>query len=102
MAFIQRNLWDANAGRYRPAAPAKTGALPWDFMWGNGVAFSALVGGARLDPRTYRPLLDAFFNGLEAYWDKDAPIPGYDAYFASPTGDDKYYDDNETTTSGWR
>jgi predicted alpha-1,6-mannanase (GH76 family) len=38
--------------------------------------------------------MDAFFGWLEAYWDKDAPIPAYDAYFASPTGDDKYYDDN--------
>ena len=94
MDFIQRAFWDAKARRYRPAAPPKPGAPPFDFMWGNGVAFSALVGGARLDPGTYRPLLEAFFNGMEVYWDKDAPIPGYDAYFASPTGDDKYYDDN--------
>lgn len=94
MAFIQRNLWDARAKRYRPAVPAKEKSLPFDFMWGNGVAFSALVGGARLDPRTYNPLMEAFFAGLEAYWDKDAIVPGYDAYFASPSGDDKYYDDN--------
>ena len=94
MGFIQRALWDPKARRYRPVIPPKPGALPYDFMWGNGVAFSALVGGARLNPRTYRPLMEAFFDGMEAYWDKDAPIPGYDAYFASPTGDDKYYDDN--------
>lgn len=94
MDFIQRAFWDARAGRYRPAVPPKADALPFDFMWGNGVAFSALVGGAHFDLPTYRPLLSAFFEGMEAYWDKDAPVPGYDAYFASPTGDDKYYDDN--------
>ena len=95
MEFIQRTLWDPKARRYRPAIPRDPEALPYDFMWGNGVAFSALVGGVRLNPNKYRPLMDAFFAGLEAYWDKDAPIPAYDAYFASPTGDDKYYDDNE-------
>ncbi len=94
MDFIQRFLWDAKAHRYHPSYPMKPGALPFDFMWGNGVAFSALVGGTRLNPRKYRSIMDAFFGGLEAHWDKDAPIPAYDAYFASPTGDDKYYDDN--------
>jgi predicted alpha-1,6-mannanase (GH76 family) len=63
-------------------------------MWGNGTAFSALVGGTRLEPPKYRPLMDAFFQGIEVHWDKDAPIPAYDAYFASPINDDKYYDDN--------
>jgi uncharacterized protein YyaL (SSP411 family) len=38
--------------------------------------------------------MDAFFAGLERYWDHWAPIPGYDAWHASPNGDDKYYDDN--------
>ena len=30
---------------------------------------------------------------MDAHWDKDAPIPGYDAYLS--TSGDKYYDDNE-------
>jgi uncharacterized protein YyaL (SSP411 family) len=94
MDFIQTNLWDASAHRYHPAFPRDPKSLPWDFMWGNGVTFSALVGGLRYDPAKYRPLMDAFFDGLQGYWDKDAPIPGYDAYLSSPTGDDKYYDDN--------
>jgi uncharacterized protein YyaL (SSP411 family) len=94
MDFIQTNLWDASAHRYRPAFPRDQKALPWDFMWGNGVAFSALVGGLSHDKAKYRPLVDAFFDGLQGYWDKDAPIPAYDAYLSSPTGDDKYYDDN--------
>jgi len=92
--YVQGRLWDPKAGRYRPSDPPKPGALPYDFMWGNGVAFSALVGGTKLDPAKYKTLVRAFFDGLEKYWDRDAPIPGYDAYFASPTGDDKYYDDN--------
>jgi len=95
MDFIQERLWDPKVGRYRPAFPPKPGALPYDFMWGNGVAFSALVGGTRLNPNKYKPLMEAFFAGMEAYWDKDAPIPAYDAYFSSPDNDDKYYDDNE-------
>lgn len=94
MAFIQSRLWDPKAHRYRPSVPLKPRSLPYDFMWGNGVAFSALAGGARLDPTTYTPLMEQFFGGMEAHWDKDAPIPGYDAYFSSPTSDDKYYDDN--------
>jgi uncharacterized protein YyaL (SSP411 family) len=94
MHFIQQRLWDAKAKRYRPAYPPKSDALPHDFMWGNGVAFSALVGGMHVNPSKYVPLAAAFFEGLEGYWDKDAVIPAYDAYLASPIGDDKYYDDN--------
>jgi uncharacterized protein YyaL (SSP411 family) len=94
MEFIQRDLWDSKTHRYRPASPRKPDALPYDFMWGNGTAFSALVGGTRLEPAKYRPMMDAFFHGIEIHWDKDAPIPAYDAYFASPNNDDKYYDDN--------
>jgi uncharacterized protein YyaL (SSP411 family) len=93
-AYIQRAFWDEKAALYRPASPPDPKALPYDFMWANGVQFSALVGAARHNPKEYRPVMDAFFRGLDRYWDAAAPIPGYDAYFSSPTGDDKYYDDN--------
>lgn len=88
-------LWDANAGKFHPASPMDPKALPYDFMWGNGVAFSMLVGATRYDRATYQPYLLKFFEGLDSHWDKWAPIPAYDAYFASKNGDDKYYDDNE-------
>ncbi len=93
-AFIQTNLWDADAKRYHPAVPRDPKALPYDFMWANGVQFSALVGALRYDRRKYRPIVDAFFEGLNRYWDSRAAIPGYDAYFSNPGSSDKYYDDN--------
>ncbi len=92
--YIQRAFYDPKAGLYRAAAPANPKALPFDFMWANGLQFSVLTFAARSDPAKYRAPLNAFTDGLEKYWDKDAAIPGYDAYFASKTGDDKYYDDN--------
>jgi predicted alpha-1,6-mannanase (GH76 family) len=92
--YCLKSFWDDKANRFCPATPMKSDALPWDFMWANGVAFSMLVGAVRHNPRYYRPHLDRFFDGMEGYWDKNAPIPAYDAYLASPTSDDKYYDDN--------
>ena len=92
--FIQHNFWDASAKRYRPAFPPDPKALPYEFMWANGIQFSALVGGLRFD-KTYRPLLDAFFDGLEAHFDHAAAHPAYDAYNASKDHSDKYYDDNQ-------
>jgi uncharacterized protein YyaL (SSP411 family) len=92
--FLRTALWDERARRFRPAIPREKDALPWDFMWANGIAFSAIVGGVAADAARYRPWLEAFFDGLDGYWDRWAPIPAYDAYLASPDGDDKYYDDN--------
>jgi hypothetical protein len=63
-------------------------------MWANGIQFSALVGGLRHNPAKYRPLVDAFFAGMDAHFDTNAIIPAYDAYFSSPGNSDKYYDDN--------
>jgi uncharacterized protein YyaL (SSP411 family) len=101
IAFIQEQFYDTQAGLYRPAAPIDPKALPYDFMWGNGVQFSALVAAARHQPDKYRPLLSAFASGLKRYWDEAAPLPGFDAYFASPTADDKYYDDNAWLVLGF-
>ncbi len=92
--YIQRTFWDEKAALYRPASPPDPRALPYDFMWANGVQFSALTGAARHNPRRYRPVMDAFFRGLDRYWDADAPVPGYDAYWSSRDSDDKYFDDN--------
>jgi Glycosyl hydrolase family 76 len=88
------NLWIPEKGRFRPATPMAKNALPYDFMWGNGVAFSMLVGAARASPAKYQPILSRFFDGLEGYWDTRADVPGYDAYLSSPGNSDKYYDDN--------
>jgi len=91
---IQENFWDPKARKYRASFPVDEKALPYDFMWANGVQFSALVGGIRANSRKYAPLAIAFFEGLNDYWDTRAPIRGYDAYLSSPGNSDKYYDDN--------
>jgi hypothetical protein len=65
-----------------------------DFMWGNGVMFTALLGAARDDPATYRPRLDAFFKSMDRYWDAKSKIPGYEPSPTKGNGNDKYYDDN--------
>ena len=92
--YIQRAFYDPTAKLYRAAAPADPKALPYDFMWANGLQYSVLVMATKSEPQTYKPVLYDFTQGLQKYWDKDAPIPGFDAYFSSPDGDDKYYDDN--------
>ena len=101
MNFIQTNLYDSKAKLYHPAVPMKDKELPYDFMWGNGVMFSALVGATKNNPEKYKPVLYAFAEGLKKYWDEQAPVPGFDAYFSSPDGDDKYYDDNAWLVLGF-
>ena len=81
-------FWDERARKFRPTTPPNPKVLPWEFMWGNGVAFSMLAGAGDT------PKMGAFFEGLQGYWDTNAPIPGYDAYLSSPGSSDKYYDDN--------
>ena len=92
--YIQRAFYDPGAKLYRPAAPVKPNALPYDFMWANGLQHSVLTFATKYEPEKYKPVLYDFTQGLQKHWDKDAPIPGFDAYFASTTDDDKYYDDN--------
>ena len=86
--FCRMQFFDESAGRFRPATPTDPKALPWEFMWGSGVAFSMLVGAKD------RARMARFFDGLEGYWDTRALVPGYDAYLSSPGNSDKYYDDN--------
>ena len=101
MNFIQENLYDQKAKLYHPNTPQRRRDTGYDFMWGNGVMFSALVGAARYNPEKYKPVLYDFAEGLKKYWDDAAPIPGFDAYFSSPDGDDKYYDDNAWLVLGF-
>lgn len=93
--FIQQHYYDPATGLYHPNYPQDPKGLPYDFSWGNGVQLTSLVSAAKYDPETYKPVLYAFANGMKKYWDADAPIPAFDAYFASPSSDDKYYDDNQ-------
>lgn len=93
--YIQSHFYDAAAKRYRPSFPVNPKALPFDFMWANGVQYSAVVAAARWNPAKYRKLLYDFSDGMESgYWDPQAPVPGFNAYCSGPGGTDKYYDDN--------
>lgn len=65
-----------------------------DFMWGNGVMLSALVGAARQDGAAYSPRLHRFVRALDRYWDSQAAVPGYEPSPTQGGGHDKYYDDN--------
>src|SRR5206468_11033686 len=65
-----------------------------EFMWGNGIMFSALLGAARHDPQTYSPLVTRFFKSMDRYWDTRVKIPGYEPLPTRGGGNDKYYDDN--------
>jgi uncharacterized protein YyaL (SSP411 family) len=86
---IQQTYWIPSQRLYRGKPDAKDVEL----MWGNGIMFSALVSAARHDPKSYQPVMSDFFDALDRYWDKKAPVPGYEP---APTqgGRDKYYDDN--------
>lgn len=99
--YIQRSFYDEKEGLYRAAQPVDPKALPYDFMWANGVQFPTLVGATKWQPERYGPALAAFTTGLTRYWDKDAAVPGFDAYFSSKDGDDKYYDDNAWLVIGF-
>lgn len=90
--FVQTHFYNAPLQLYRPEFPVKASDPRADYAWGAGVWLTALVSATKHDPKTWRPKLDDFADGLEKYWDANAPVPGYNA---NPDGSsDKYYDDN--------
>ncbi|RYX85527.1 hypothetical protein EON83_06075 [bacterium] len=97
---IQRDFYVQNEGIYHGEIPVNA-KLPYEVMWGNGVQFSVLAAAARYEPDSFKKPFYEFTKGLERYWDKDAPVPGFDAYFSSRDGDDKYYDDNAWLVLGF-
>jgi hypothetical protein len=92
--FIQRAFYDEQAKIYHSTAPLDPKGLPYAVMWDNGVQLPVLVAATNYEPERYKKILYDFSKGLERYWDKDVAIPGFDAYFSGPGGNDKYYDDN--------
>jgi hypothetical protein len=89
--YLQKTFCDPKTGLYIRSA---TDHKP-DYVWREAAAFSALVGAARHEPRTYRPVLARFFAALDAYWDTKVAIPAYEPAPTRGNGNDKYYDDNE-------
>ena len=98
--YIQSHFYDAKTFRYHASSPIDPKALPYDFMWANGVQFTVLAAAAHEDTHKYKSVLYEFAHGLESYWDPEAPVPGYNAYCSGPRGTDKYYDDNEWMALG--
>jgi hypothetical protein len=88
--YLQNTFWDPKTSLYRRSV---TDGNP-DFMWPNGVAFSALVAAARHQPQEYGPVLERFFKAMDRYWDTKVKIPGYEPAPTPGGGNDKYYDDN--------
>ncbi|MGH7131360.1 MAG: glycoside hydrolase family 76 protein [Phycisphaerales bacterium] len=90
-AAIQKDFFNEKTGLYAQSLSKREP----EFMWGNGVMFSALVAAARHEPGTYRPVLERFFAGMDRYWDAKAKAPGYEPSPTNGNGHDKYYDDNQ-------
>lgn len=90
-ASIQKEFFDEKGGLYAQSLAKRDP----EFMWGNGVMFSALVAAARHDPATYLPILDRFFTSMDGYWDTKSKVAGYEPAPTKGDGHDKYYDDNQ-------
>ncbi|HEX8910967.1 MAG TPA: glycoside hydrolase family 76 protein [Humisphaera sp.] len=89
-SHLQKTFYDPARGFYVKAANDRSP----DYVWRQAAAVAALVGAARHDPTTYRPVLDRTFRGLDAFWDAKAAVPGYEPAPTRGNGHDKYYDDN--------
>ena len=90
-ASIQMQFYDEKTGLYAQTLQKRDP----EFMWGNGVMFSALVAASRHEPKMYRPVMERFFTAMERYWDAKAKVPGYEPSPTAGNGHDKYYDDNQ-------
>lgn len=99
--FVQQNFYDPSAGLYRPSFPVNPDELPYDFMWGHGVQFTAVTAAARYQPDPYLAVLYDFANGLKRYWDPGADIPAFDAEISTVNRFEKYYDDNQWLILGF-
>lgn len=99
--YIQTHFYDAAARKYHDTYPLDPKGLPWTVMWANGVQWRVLAAAAQEDPAKYRPVLDAFGQGLQEYWDPQSQPPGFNAYCSGPGGTDKYYDDNAWMVLGF-
>jgi len=90
MEHLQKAFFDSRTGVYDKSAKDRTP----DYIWREAAMFSALVGAARHEPLTYRPIMMRFFRSLDKYWDTKVAIPGYEPAPTRGNGNDKYYDDN--------
>lgn len=87
--YLEENFRDRKTGYYSD----KPGETQPATVWGCGIMFSALAGGARHDD-AYEREMRKYFKVLDHYWDEGVKIPGYEPLPTGGGGNDKYYDDN--------
>lgn len=99
--FIQARFYDPSTHLYKPSVPPGPDDLPTEYMWGNGVQFTALTSATHYDPAKYGKPLKEFTAALNKYWDETGPVPGFkDTYFPKPDAA-RYYDDNAWLVLGF-
>ncbi len=89
MEHLEENYYNRRSDLYSDK-PGGEGAAT---VWGAGVMFSALAGGARHD-KDHERGMRRYFKALDRYWDTQVEIPGYEPLPTQGGGNDKYYDDN--------
>ena len=86
--FLEDTYYNRKSGQYS-GKPDEDGPVA---VWGAGIMFSALAGGARHEEK-YERDMKKYFKALDSYWDVAVEIPGYEP-LPTQGGNDKYYDDN--------
>ena len=75
---------DLYADEITPGPPPVAGHPA--FMWGCGIALSALNAAARLDRPTYLPEVRRYVTALDAYWVESKGIGGYEVPAQAESG----------------
>ncbi|GAA5484289.1 glycoside hydrolase family 76 protein [Haloferula sargassicola] len=88
MEYLEDTYYNRRSGYYSNKADEDGPTT----VWGAGIMFSALAGGARHEAR-YERDMRKYFRALDNYWDVAVEIPGYEP-LPTQGGHDKYYDDN--------
>ena len=89
LATLDKHFYNAETKTWREM----DGKQDHVFLWGYTVLMSTFAIGARVDPATYKPRMEAAFEGLEKYWTTKAP-GGYAVLPGQGRNPDRYYDDN--------
>lgn len=89
LATLDKHFYNAQTKTWKEMA----GKPEHVFLWGYTVLMSTFAIGAKVDPATYKPRMEAAFEGLESYWTKKAP-GGYAVLPGQGRNPDRYYDDN--------
>lgn len=86
-------FYDPKAKIWRPKELSSdaVGTQGYTF-WPSLLAWQAILEGAKVDPKTWKPRVGPFFDVLEQYYDRKGKA--YCAWTYFPGNDDQFYDDN--------